>query len=183
MIERRDLLRGTAALAVLASAQTVSACSFAEFDDDTWGQRLIDFLRRGDESVLNDMFKEHSSLVAFHNNLIEGTNQLAFTGADDVKRAVIGFRNQMIAEGIARTSPVLERAVLVGSGQQGRMNKIELFFAEAEPVESSCGPIRTERAVDLFYEAGVHETGDDWVKWSIERIALIPRLELEKFPG
>ena len=183
MIERRDLLRGTAALAVLASAQTVSACSFAEFDDDTWGQRLIEFLRRGDESALDDLFKEHSSLVAFHNNLIEGTNELAFAGADDVKRAVIGFRNQMIAEGIAGTSPVLEGAVLVGSEQQGRMNKIELFFAEAKRVESSCGPIRTERAVDLFYEAGVHETGYDWVKWSILRIALIPRLELERFPG
>ncbi len=181
MIERRDLLRGTAALAALTSAQTVSACSFAEYDDDTWGRRLIAFLRQGDESALDDVFKEHSTLVAFNNNLIRGTNELAFAGADDVKRAIIGFRNQMIAEGVAGTRPVLERAALVGSEQQGRMNKIELFFAETKRVDSSCGPIRSEQAVDLFYRAGVHETGEDWVKWSIERIALIPHLELEKF--
>ena len=182
MIERRDLLRATAALTALASAQSVSACSFAEFDDDTWGQRLIAYLKQGDEGLLDDLFKEHSSLVTFDNYLIEGTKELAFIGAEEVRRAVIGFRNRMIAEGIAGTNPVLERAALVGSKQQGRMNKIELFFAETEPVESSCGPIRTEWAVDLFYEARVHETGQDWVKWSIKRIALIPRLEVERFP-
>lgn len=183
MIERRDLLRGTAALAALASAQTVSACSWAEYDEDAWGQQLIAFLREGDESALEDLFKEHTTLVAFHNHLIEGTNALAFAGAEAVKRAIIGFRNQMTAKGLAGTSPVLENAVLVGSKQQGRMNKIELFFAETKRVDTSCGPMRAEHAIDLFYEAGVHETGDDWVKWSIERIALIPRLELEKFSG
>ena len=52
MIERRDLLRGATAFAALASAQGVSACSFAEFDEDTWGQRLISFLREGDERLL-----------------------------------------------------------------------------------------------------------------------------------
>ena len=81
------------------------------------------------------------------------------------------------------TKPVLQSAALVGSEQQGRMNKIELFFAETKSVDSSCGPTRSERAIDLFYEAGVHETGEDWVKWSIERIALIPRLELQRFEG
>lgn len=180
MIDRRGLLQGTAALAVLASTQAVSACSFAEFEDDTWGQRLIAFLQKGNDSALDDAFSEQSTLVAFDDNLIEGATELAFVGAEAVKRAIIGFRNQMIAEGVAGTRLVLDRAAVVGSEQQGRMNKIELFFAETRRVDSSCGPIRSEQAIDLFYKAGVHETGADRVKWSIERIALMPRLELEK---
>lgn len=181
MIERRDLLRGTAALIALASAQPVSACSWSEYDNDAWGDRLIAFLREGDESVLENLFKDYTTLVAFDNTLIQGTNELAFAGVQDVKRAIIGFRNQLTSEGVAGTSPVLESAVLVGSKQQGRMNKIELFFAETKRVDTSCGLMRTEHAIDMFCEAGVYETGEDWVKWCIERIALIPRLEVEKF--
>lgn len=180
MLRRRDVLRGAAVLATLTSAQPLSACSYVDYEEDTWGRRLIRFLQNGDASALGDLFKDYSTLVAFESNLIEGTNELAFSGAEAVRNALIGFRNQMKAVGLAKTRPVLQNAVLVGSKQQGRMNKIELLFAEQKTIDTSCGPLRSESAVDLYYQAGVHETGEDWVKWSIERVALIPRLRTER---
>jgi hypothetical protein len=180
MLGRRDFLRGTALVATVASAQAVSACSLAEYEDDIWGRRLTRFLQDGDASELSDLFKDHSTLVAFDSDMIEGTNELAFSGAEAVRTALIGFRNQMTAVGLAKSRPSLQKAVPVGSEQQGRMNKIELLFSEKNTVDTSCGPTRSEHWVDLYYQAGVHETGPDWVKWSIERIALIPRLETER---
>jgi hypothetical protein len=183
VIERRDILRGAAVTVSLLSAQAVSACSLATFEADTWGQKLIRFLKDGDASILTELFKDHSTLVAFDSTLLNDGEQLSYAGAEEVRNALIGFRKVMTSEGIAGTPPSLQIAKIIGSEQQGRMNKIELFFAESTRVDTSCGPLRSEHAVDLYYRAGVHETGDDWVKWSIERVALIPRLELEKFNG
>lgn len=180
MFERRDLLRSLAVGAVIGSSQTVSACSLAEYEDDKWGQRLIEFLRVGDDRLLDDLFKDHSTLVAFDETFIDGADRLSFLGGRAVRDAMIGFRRRQTADGMGRTPRRLERAVIVGSEQEGRMNKIELFFAEKEAVETSCGPTRSEQNVDLYFEAGVHETGEDWVKWSIQRIALMPRLETER---
>jgi|GEM_PF-1899171 len=74
-------------------------------------------------------------------------------------------------------------AKIVGSEQQGRMNRIELLFAEDDEIETSCGPTRNEERVDLYYQAGVYETGEDWVRWAVERIAIMPPLDTEKFDG
>ena len=70
---------------------------------------------------------------------------------------------------------------MVGSEQQGRMNKIQIVFADNDEVDTSCGPTRSEASVDLFYEAQVHDV--EGVAWSIERIALLPHLETKKFNG
>lgn len=182
-MDRRDILRGAAITASLLSAQAASACSLASYEDDTWGQKLIRYLRDGDASILDGLFKDHSTLVAFDTTVLNDGNQISYSGAQPVREALIGFRKVMTAEGIAGSAPTLQSAKIVGSEQQGRMNKIELFFAENQRADTSCGPLRTEHAVDLYYQAGVHETGDDWVKWSIERVALIPRLELERLNG
>lgn len=179
MIERRTLLRGLAVGAMIASSQSVSACSYAEFDEDEWGKRLIVFLRNGDKKLLDSFFKDFSTLVAFDTTLA-GT-QLSAKGANAVRRALVKFRETQTSNGHSGAPRRLESAVIVGSEQQGRMSKIELLFADDQKVETSCGPTRNEQAVDLYYQAGVHETGDDWVKWSIERIALMPRLDTERF--
>lgn len=183
MIERRDLLRGLAVGAALTSSQAASACSLATYDDDAWGQRLVDFLRGGNARLLDGLFKDHSTLVAFRGDLIGSSDQLEFRGGSAVGDAMIRFRKQQTSRGIGDTPRILQQSVIVGSKQQGRMNKIELLFAEKHLVETSCGPTRSEQSVDLYFEAGVHETGNDWVKWSIQHIALIPRLETERYPA
>lgn len=180
-MERRELLRGLATGAMLVSSQAVSACSLAEYDDDTWGQKLIDYLRDGNARRLDDLFKDNAALFAFESWLVGGGDELYSVGAIPVKNALIAFRRQQTSNGFGDTSRLLQSANIVGSQQQGRMSKIELCFAENSVVDTSCGPTRSEQHVDLYFQAGVYETGNDWVKWSIERIALMPRLETKRY--
>ncbi len=179
-MERRDILRGVTLCATISSASLTSACSYASFDDDEWAARLINFLRDGDQESLSGLFKDFSTLVSFSSSFV-ATDSLAYIGENAVRSALVGFRETMTRKGWVEPRRLAD-AKIVGSEQQGRMNKIELLFAETVTSETSCGPSRSEWRVDLYYEAGVHEAGDDYVKWAIERIALMPALELERFP-
>ncbi len=181
MIERRDLLRGVAVGAVLASAQVVSACSYAEYEDDDWGNKLISYFRTGEVTRLDKLFHDFSTLVAFDTTFGVAPKML-FEGHDKVREALIDFRETMTRKGWVEPRKLID-AKIVGSRQQGRMSRIELLFAEGVMSETSCGPDRSERRAHLYYQAGVYETGEDWVKWGIERLALMPPLELEKFNG
>jgi hypothetical protein len=174
MLERRDLLRGTAALATLASAQVLPACVFPVYEDLGWSRRLVRFLKDGDEAALDGLFEDYSTLVAFNSDMIEGTDQISFSGAEAVRSALAGFRKRMTAEGYAGTRPFLFSAVLLGDEQLRGTNKIELLFSEARATMTSCGPMNTRNGADLYYQAGVQEPGAVPTKWSIERIALVP---------
>lgn len=179
-MERRDLLRGIALCATISSASFASACSYASFDDDEWGARLINFLRGGDPKTLDGLFKETSTLVSFSTSFV-ATDSLAYAGEDSVRSALIGFREEMTRKGWVEPRRLAD-AKVVGSEQQGRMNKIELLFAETVTSETSCGPSRSELRVDLFYEAGAYAFGENDVKWAVKRIALMPPLDLDRFP-
>jgi hypothetical protein len=181
VIERRTLLRGVAVGAVLASAQTVSACSYATYEEDDWGGRLIAFFRMGDVSKLDNLFQDFSTLVAFNENFGVAPDTV-FKGSNSVREALVSFRNRMTDKGWVEPRKLID-AKIVGNKQQGRMNRIELLFAESKVSETSCGPDRSEQRADLYYEAGVYETGDDWAKWAVERLAFLPPLEMERVNG
>jgi len=182
-MDRRDVLRGFAVGALLASSQSASGCSPAEFEEDDWGERLVAFLRTGDDDLLDGLFADYSTLVAFDEFLIADSDQMFFQGSKAVKAALVQFRKQQCTLGFGDMQRDLQKVQIIGSKQQGRMNKIELIFATADAIETSCGPTRSEQNVDLFFEAGVHDSGDDWVKWSIHRIALLPRLDMVRQPS
>jgi hypothetical protein len=179
VIGRRTLLRGVALGAALASAQTVSACSYATYEEDDWGGRLIAFFRTGDVSKLDNLFQNFTTLVAFNEYFGVGP-ELVCKGANGVRDALVSFRKKMTEEVLVEPRKLID-AKVVGNKQQGRMNRIELLFAESKMSETSCGPDRSEQRVDLYYEAGVYETGEDWVKWAVERLAFLPPLEMERF--
>jgi hypothetical protein len=181
VIERRTLLRGVAVGAALASAQTVSACSYATYENDDWGDRLVAFLRTGDVSKLDNLFQDFTTLVAFNQYFGLGT-EMFVKGSNGVRGALVSFRSRMTEKGWVEPRKLID-AKIVGSKQQGRMNRIELLFAESKVSETSCGPDRSEQRVDLYYEAGVYKTGADWVKWAVERLAFLPPLEMERFNG
>ena len=179
MIDRRDLLRTAAAGMALTAASPVSACSYAEYEEDAWGEKLVAFFRTGDVSRLDGLFRDFTTLVTF-DDTFGGTPKMLFKGSAEVQDALHSSRNSMTRK--LWTGPkILVDAKIIGSRQQGRMNRIELLFAEKQTVDTSCGPDRAELRTDLYYQAGVYETGDDWVKWAIERLAFMPPLELERF--
>ncbi|MGH6786229.1 MAG: hypothetical protein ACREBO_05320 [Novosphingobium sp.] len=181
MIERRDLLRGVAVGTVLASAHIVSACSYAEYEDDDWGGKLIAFFQSGETSRLDNLFRDFSTLVTFDTTFGLAPHML-FEGAAKVRQALVDFRTMMTGKGWVEARKLAD-AKIVGNKQQGRMSRIELLFAEGVTSNTSCGPDRSERRAHLYYQAGVYETGDDWVKWGIERLAFLPPLALERFDG
>ena len=178
-MERRDLLRGFTFCAAISSASLATACSYASFDDDEWAAKLIDYLRDGNPESLAGLFKNFSTLVSFSSSYV-ATDNLAFAGEDAVRGALVGFREAMTQKGWVEPRTLVD-AKIIGREQQGRMNKIELLFAETVTSDTSCGPDRSEWPVDLYYEAGVYEAGE-YAKWAIERIALMPPLQLERFP-
>ena len=179
-MERRDLLRGLTLCTAISSASFASACSYASYEDDEWGAKLVKYLRDGKPESLSGLFKDFSTLVSFSSEYVASDN-LAFAGENAVIGALIGFREAMTQKGWVEPR-VLVDSKLVGNEQQGRMNKIELLFAETVASETSCGLDRSERRVDLYYEAGVYDWGDDHVKWAVERIALMPTLQFQRFP-
>ncbi len=181
MIGRRTLLGGVAVGAALASAQAVSACSYATYEQDDWGGRLVAFLRTGDVSKLDNLFQDFTTLVAFNEYFGLGP-EMFVKGSNEVRDAFVSFRSRMTEEGWVEPRKLID-AKIVGNKQQGRMNRIELLFAESKVSDTSCGPDRSEQRVDLYYEAGVYETGDDWVKWAVERLAFLPPLAMERFNG
>lgn len=180
MIGRREVMRVAAISAVVASSGFVSACEYATYEKDEWSKKLIAYLRSGDESLLNNLFFEDSTLVAFDSSLIADTMKPSFSGVGNVRKAMIGFRKQLMLGGYNNGARGLKKAIVVGSEQQGRMNKIQILFADNQEVDTSCGPTRSEAFIDLFYEAGVDDKGE---AWSVKRIAIIPRLEVEKVNG
>ena len=107
-------------------------------------------------------------------------SEMFFKGKEAVEQALVSFRNYQLMKEDESAARSLVKSRLVGSLQQGRMNKIELTFADDLKSLTSCGPTRNEQSIDLYYEAYVHETGEDWVKWSVRRIALLPHLETER---
>ena len=100
-------------------------------------------------------------------------------GIEHVEEALVSFRRSMTRKMWVEPRQFIN-AKIVGNKQQGRMNRIELLFAEGKTTDTSCGPDRAEMRADLYYQAGVYEIGDDWVKWGIERLALMPPFELER---
>ena len=180
MVDRRTMLRGVATGVILASSQAATGCSLAEFTDDAWGEKLIRYLRTGDETLLRGMFRADSSLIAYGGELIGGTDALSYSGAKGVRTALSAFRATHTAIGAGDTPRLLKRAAIVGSGQQGRMNKIELTFSEERAVDTSCGPTTSEMDADLFFEAGADMVNANDVEWFVKRIALMPRLELAR---
>ena len=181
MIERRDLLRGVAVGATLLSVSSASACSYATFEDDTWGQKLIKYFRTGRSGDLDGLFQDFTTMVTFSSYYGSG-NDLAFAGEKAVREALTSFRVAFTSKGWVGPRKLVD-AKIVGNKQQGRMNKIELLFAEEVTSETSCGPDRSERRADIYFEAGVYDSGEDWVKWAIERIAIMPPLDTERFDG
>lgn len=179
MIERRDLLRGIAIGAALTASQSVSACSLPEYDDDTWGDKLVSFFRDGDVSTLDHLLHEFTTLVAFDTSFGTG-GKLSFEGAAAVRAALVSSRESFTGKGWVEPRSLID-AKIVGSKQQGRMNRIEFLFAERSVTETSCGPDRSEIRVDLYFEAGVYDSGADQVKWGIERLAWMRPLDTERF--
>ena len=179
MIDRRDLLRTAATGMALTAASSVSACSYAGYEEDAWGEKLVAFFRNGDVARLDGLFRDFTTLVTFDDTFGVAPKML-FKGSADVQDALLSSRNSMIRK--LWTGPKnLVDAKIIGSRQQGRMNRIEMLFAESQTVETSCGPDRAELRTDLYYQAGVYETEFDSVKWAIERLAFMPPLEMERF--
>ena len=181
MIEHRDFLRSVALGAALTASQSVSACRLVAYDDDYWGEKLISFFRSGNEPDLDGLFRDFSTLVTFNDSFGVGS-ALHFADAKGVKSELISVRKSMTRKGWVEPRRLVGSEI-VGSRQQGRMNRIELLFAEGQLSETNCGPDRSEIRVDLYFQAGVYEAGDDWVKWGVERLALMPPLEIERFNG
>lgn len=181
VIERRSLLRGIAIGTALASTHTVSACSYATFEDDDWGNRLIAFFQTGDTLKLKNLFQDFSTLVTFDETFGVAPEML-FKGSRSICKALNGFRKRMTDKGWVEPRKLID-AKIIGNKQQGRMNRIELLFAESKMTETSCGPDRSEQRAHLYYQAGTYETSDNWTKWAIERLAFMPPLELERFDG
>ncbi len=179
MIDRREILRGVALATALTAAQSVSACSLAEYDDDNWGDKLIDFFQTGSALALDDLFRDFTTLVTFDETFGVAPT-MVFRGKEDVKSALVMVRGSMTRKLWVEPRKLVD-AKIVGSKQQGRMSRIELMFAEGRSTETSCGPDRGELRADLYYQAGVYDTGEDCVKWGIERLALMPPLETERF--
>lgn len=179
MIDRRDLLRGAAVGLTVLSTSSASACSYAEYEDDLWGSRLIEYLESGRQGDLEGLFQDFTTLVAF-DSTYTSRGKLSFAGPDEVQNALMYLRRTLTRKGWVEPRTLVE-AKIVGSEQQGRMSRIELLFAESVVSDTSCGPDRSESRVDLYYQAGVYEMGDEWVKWAIERIAIMPPLQTEKF--
>ena len=98
-----------------------------------------------------------------------------------MQNALIRFRETLTRERWVEPRKLVE-AKITGSEQQGRMNRIELLFADSVETFTSCGPDRSEWRADLYYMAGVYELGEDSVRWAIERMAIMPPLESQRFP-
>ncbi len=180
MVDRRAMLRGVATGVILASSQAATGCSLAEFAEDAWGEKLIRYLRTGNQTVLRGMFRADSSLVVYGGELIGGMDALSYRGVEAVRTALSAFRATHTATGVGDTPRLLKRAAIVGSRQQGRMNKIELTFSEERAVDTSCGPTKSEMDADLFFEASAAPVDANDVEWFVSRIALMPRLELKR---
>lgn len=178
MIERRDLLRGIAIGAALTASQSVSACSFAEYDDDTWGDQLVRFFRDGDVSTLDNLLHDFTTLVAFDTSFGTG-GKLSFNGPAAVRAALVSSRAKFTSKGWVEPRGLID-AKIVGSKQQGRTNRIEFLFAEQAVSETTCGPDRSELRADLYFEAGVYDSAGGQVKWGIERLAWMPPLDTER---
>ncbi len=176
-MERRVLLRGLAVATIVASS-SVSACTSVTYEEDTWGNKLIKFLRDGRENDLDGLFQASSTLVSFEPAYVSA-DKLAFAGEREVRGALVEFRDNLMSIGWSKPRALIQ-AKIVGSEQQGRMNRIELLFADKVTTDTSCGPDRAAWRVDLYYKAWVYEAGEDWVKWAIERVALMPPLEIVK---
>ena len=167
--------------AALTAAQSVAACTLAEYDDDHWGEKLVGFFRTGEVSRLDDLFQDFTTLVTFDETFGVGPTML-FKGAKDLGSALVSVRKSMTQKLWVEPRKLVDVKV-IGSKQRGRMNRIELLFAEGQFTETSCGPDRGEVRADLYYQAGVYEAGEEWVMWGIERLALMPHLETERFNG
>ena len=179
MIGRRGAMKALAVGAVISFAQGVSACSFAEYQDDDWGNLLIRFFKTGNDQLLAEALQDFSTLVSF-SPVFLGNDVLQFSGASSVLKALKTFRESLTTKGWVGPRQFIS-AKIVGSSQQGRMNRIELLFAESVVSDTSCGPDRSETRVDLYYEAGVYGAGQSEGRWAIERLAILPPLETEKY--
>ena len=186
MILRRELLQTAIVGGTILSATRASACSLVDFDDDVWGKKLISYLKSGQDELLDPLFHDFTTLVAFEPTFLQPnmtSKDLLFSGRATVKRALQDFRNHMLKTD-RTVGRELVAAQVVGNKQQGRMNRIELLFADSEVEFTSCGPGRNEWPVDLYYQAGVYEIESDsqeWAQeWAIERLAIMPRLDLER---
>ena len=183
ILSRRDLVKATTAVATVAAATSVSACSPPIEVKDELGQQIINFLRDGDEGLLNKLFADTSTLVAFDNRFIADTDKLFFTGVAEIGNAMLKLRKQLTADGFGKTPRGLDKATLVLDRDQSRMNNIEIVFAEAQATETSCGPTRSEWSFDLFYEGGSDYGDNETIEVFIAHLALIPHLVTDRENG
>ncbi len=181
MIKRRDLMKlGTVSAGVCLTSMA-SACSFVEYTDDEWGAKLIKFFKSGNATDIEGLLAKGCHLVAFEDCFIEeGDSPLYYKDREDVTSALQSFRRYLVES--YSYGRIFIDAKIIGNKQDGRLNKIELIFAEPEYTETSCGPTRSEIRYDLFYQADSYEYNSiqDSVKRAIMKLSIMPKLYEER---
>lgn len=167
MIDRRSALAGIVGAIAASSSRRASACEYVEWEDDHWGEKLIAYFRRGDEALLKGLFRPDCSLVTFEKRYILNGNSLAYEGVDQVTKALIGLRAELLkVRSGSSGSRYIDRTSLDGPLYDGQMNRVTVVASNGKPIDTSCGWTTFEEARHIYYEAGI-EPG-------IERIAVLP---------
>jgi hypothetical protein len=168
MINRRSALAGILVGAIAASGSSrASACEYIDWEDDHWGEKLTAYLRAGDEAHLKGLFRPNCSLVCFEKRYVLNGNSLAYAGADEVRKALIGLRGDLLRPRVgASGSRHIERRTLDGPLYDGQMNRITVVASNGKPMETSCGWTTFEEARHIYYQAEI-EPG-------IQHIAVLP---------
>jgi hypothetical protein len=169
MIDRRRALAGIVLGAITASTPNrASACEYTEWEDDHWGEKLIAYLRSGNEALLKDLFLPECTLVCFEKRYILDDTSLVFEGADQVRKAIVGLRASLLKPRgeVPGATRYIERTSLDGPLYDGQMNRITLVASNGKPADTSCGWTTFEEARHIYYQAGIQP--------GIEHMAILP---------
>jgi hypothetical protein len=171
-MQRRDLFKGLAAGAALAASSGAAACVRRPPAKDTLGERLVAFLRDGDEALLEDLLHEDATLVTFAPGWLPDDG-LAVGSAPAVAAALKDLQKSLTGEGIEGPRKMIT-GTISGPDELGAVRRIDLVFAEDKTTLTSCGPTRSETSLQILYKTHYTVLSVRDHLWGMDRIAIMP---------
>ena len=154
MIARRDFVKAGVIGASIMATTSLSACEDADLAGrDLLGVRLKEFFETGDISSLAGVFDEDSSIVFFDGLRTKNGFGYAYLGPQGVSNALLQLYGDLTAKGFEAACKLVKSS-FVGAMEDIGANKLVMRFEEPREVETSCGPAKTTRDVEIVYANG-----------------------------